>query len=100
MSYTSFSVGTVGRAYDGIEFGSSDWQELFAKQTAILEAAGAETTMSGFAASIGKWVNVNTYPDVEASTRVIAQQAASQLFDVESSGPFIAAEAMMGLMVS
>ena len=56
--------------------------------------------MSGFAAAIGKWVNVNTYPSVEAGTKVIAQLASSQLFDVEHSGPFVAAEDMFGLMMS
>lgn len=100
MTYTSFSIGTPGRAWDGIEFGSDAWQMLFAKQTAILEAAGAETAMSGFAAAIGKWVNVNTYPSVEAGTKVIAQLASSQLFDVEHSGPFVAAEDMFGLMMN
>jgi len=100
MSYTSFSIGTPGRAWDGIEVGSADWQTLFTQQMAILEAAGADTTVSGFAASIGKWINVNTYPDVEASTRVIAQLLSAQLFEVESSGLFGGTKDMMALMAS
>tara|TARA_B100000579_G_scaffold306246_1_gene256051 strand:+ start:290 stop:595 length:306 start_codon:yes stop_codon:yes gene_type:complete len=99
MSYTSFSIGTPGRAWDGIEFGSPEWNELFTKQMGILEAAGAETVASGYSAAIGKWVNINTYPSLEANLKVIAELSASQLFEIENSGPFVDQVEMMGMMM-
>ncbi len=100
MSYTSFSIGRVGRAWDGIEPGVSEaWAALQAKQMQILADAGADTLAGGWATGIGKFININTYPDIESSKRVIARLAATQLFEVESSGPFISTEEMMTLMV-
>ena len=99
MSYTSFSIGRVGRAWDGIEPGSEAWAALQAKQMQILADAGADTLAGGWATGIGKFININTYPDIECSKRVIARLAATQLFEVESSGPFISTEEMMTLMV-
>ncbi|MBK01703.1 MAG: hypothetical protein CL464_04485 [Acidimicrobiaceae bacterium] len=92
MSYTSFSVAAPGRAYDGVTVGSDQWNELLGKQMAILEAAGTEQLLSGYAAAIGKFVNVNKYESVEKSSTVIAQLAAAQLIEVEASGPFISFE--------
>ncbi|SVD28716.1 uncharacterized protein METZ01_LOCUS381570 [marine metagenome] len=89
VSYTSFSIAAPGRAYDGVTVGSDKWNELLGQQMAILEAAGAEQIVSGYAAAIGKFVNVNKYDSVEKSETVIAQLAASQLIEVEASGPFI-----------
>ena len=99
MSYTSFSIGQPGRAWDGIEFGSSEWNDLLTKQLGILEASGAETVASGFSTAIGKWVNINTYPNLEANLRVIAELGAAQLFEVENSGPFVSQEEMLGMMM-
>jgi len=98
MSYTSFSIARPGRAYDGIVFGSEEWSALVGRQFAILKEGGATTLVGGFSAGIGKFINVNTYPDVESSVRVIARLAAEQLAEVESSGPFIPTEEMFGLM--
>ena len=98
MSYTSFPIGSTGRAWDGIEAGTDEWAALQAKQMQILADAGAETIAGGWATGIGKFVNINTYPDIESSKRVIARLAAAQLFEVESSGPFIPTEEMMTLM--
>jgi hypothetical protein len=92
MSYTSFSIAAPGRAYDGVTVGSDQWNELLGKQMAILEAAGTEQLLSGYAAAIGKFVNVNKYESVEKSSTVIAQLSAAQLIDVEASGPFISFE--------
>ena len=97
MSYTSFSIGKAGRAYDGVEFGSEEWSALMEKQTKILEDAGATTVAGGFATGIGKFININTYPNIEASKKVIAQLVMHQLFGVESSGPFIPTEEFMAL---
>ena len=98
MSYTSFSIGSTGRAWDGIEPGTDAWSALQAKQMQILADAGAETIAGGWATGIGKFININTYPDIESSKRVIVRLAAAQLFEVESSGPFIPTEEMMTLM--
>ena len=98
MSYTSFSIGSTGRAWDGIEAGTDAWSALQAKQMQILADAGAETIVGGWATGIGKFININTYPDIESSKRVIARLAAAQLFEVESSGPFIPTEEIMTLM--
>ena len=65
----------------------------------ILADAGAETIAGGWATGIGKFININTCPDIESSRRVIARLAGAQLFEVESSGPFIPTEEMMGLMI-
>ena len=100
MSYTSFSIGRPGRAYDGVVMGSEEWNALITRQFEILGEGNAETLIGGFAAGIGKFINVNTYPNVESSTRVIARLAAEQLFEVESSGPFVSTEDMMKLMTS
>ena len=97
MSYTSFSIGKAGRAYDGVEFGSEEWSALMEKQTKILEDAGATTVVGGFATGIGKFININTYPNIEASKKVIAQLGMHQLFEVESSGPLIPTEEFMAL---
>ena len=99
MSYTSFSIGSPGRAWDGVETGSDEFNQLLMTQLGILEEAGAETIASGFSTAIGKWVNINTYPSLEANLKVIAQLGAAQLFEVENSGPFIPQEEMMGLMM-
>ena len=56
---------------------------------AILENAGTEQVLSGYAAAIGKFVNVNRYASVEDSETVIAKLSAAQLIEVEASGPFI-----------
>ena len=53
MSYTSFSIAAPGRAYDGVTVGSDRWNELLGQQMAILEAAGTEQILSGYAAAIG-----------------------------------------------
>jgi hypothetical protein len=100
VSYTSFSIGRPGRAYDGVAMGSDQWNALITRQFEILGEGNAETIVGGFAAGIGKFINVNTYPDVESSSRVIARLAAEQLFEVESSGPFVSTEDMMKLMAS
>lgn len=89
MSYISFSIAAPGRAYDGVTVGSDRWNELLGQQMAILEAAGTEQILSGYAAAIGKFVNVNKYASVENSETVIAKLAAAQLIEVEASGPFI-----------
>ena len=65
----------------------------------ILEAAGAETVASGYSAAIGKWVNINTYPSLEANLKLIAELSASQLFEIENSGPFVDQVEMMGMML-
>ena len=89
MSYTSFSIAAPGRAYDGVTVGSDRWNELLGSQMAILENAGTEQVLSGYAAAIGKFVNVNSYASVEDSETVIAKLSAAQLIEVEASGPFI-----------
>jgi len=98
MSYTTFSIASPGPAYEGVVFGSPEWSALIERQFAILAEANAQTIAGGFAAGIGKFITVNTYPDVESSIRVIARLAAEQLINVESSGPFIPTEEMFGLM--
>ena len=65
------------------------WNELLGSQMAILENAGTEQVLSGYAAAIGKFVNVNRYASVEDSETVIAKLSAAQLIEVEASGPFI-----------
>ena len=98
VSYTSFSVAAPGRAYDGVTIGSDQWNELLGQQMALLEAAGTEQIISGYAAAIGKFVNVNKYENVEKSETVIAQLAAAQLIEVEASGPFIEFERWIELL--
>ena len=36
MSYTSFSIGRPGRAYDGVVMGSEEWNALITRQFEIL----------------------------------------------------------------
>ena len=36
MSYTSFSIGRPGRAYDGVAMGSEEWNALITRQFEIL----------------------------------------------------------------
>lgn len=89
MSYTSFSILRAGRAYDHIKMGSDEWNALMARQQSIIAHGKGETVVGGWAAGIGKFVNVITYPNVDCSTSVIARLFAEQLGEVESSGPFV-----------
>ena len=82
MSYTSFSIGRPGRAYDGVAMGSDEWNALITRQFEILGEGNAETLVGGFAAGIGKFVNEHL-PDVESPQ--VTRLAAEQL-EVESSG--------------
>tara|TARA_Y200000002_G_scaffold381768_1_gene396727 strand:+ start:1625 stop:1924 length:300 start_codon:yes stop_codon:yes gene_type:complete len=98
MSYTSFSIGRPGRAWDGVEPGSDAWVAMQEKQMNIIAQAGGTTVAGGWATGIGKFVNINTYPDIESSKKVIATLGMHQLFEVESSGPFIPTEEFMALV--
>ena len=89
MSYASFSIAAPGRAYDGVTVGSDRWNELLGSQMAILENAGTEQVLSGYAAAIGKFVNVNRNASDEDSETVIAKLSAAQLIVVEASVPSI-----------
>ena len=100
MSYTSFSIVSPGRAWDGVEFGSERWNELLAEQMQLIAESGGQPLMGGYAAGIGKFVNVIQYEDVEDSARLIARLSAAQLGTVESSGPFVSQEEWFGLMGS
>lgn len=100
MSYTSLSVGRPGSAWDGVEPGSAKWNELREKQLGIIAAAKGETVIAGWATGLGKFVNIITYPDVQASKKVIATLGMHQLFEIESSGPFIPTEEYMELASS
>ena len=95
MSYTSFSILRPGRAYDGVKIGSEAWNELMSRQQEIITAGKGENQIGGWAAGIGRFVNVITYPDSDHSTNVIAKLFAEQLGEVESSGPFIPTEQWM-----
>ena len=90
MSSTSLSISTPGRAWDGLEMGSAEWQANQEKIWATIAAAGGEILMGGYAAGIGRFVNVIRYPNAEASTQVLATLGAAQLNEFESSGPFVA----------
>ena len=98
MSYTSFSIGRPGRAWDLVEPGSDKWVAMQEKQMSIIAQAGGTTVAGGWASGIGKFININTYPDIESSKKVIATLAMHQLFEVESSGPFIPTEEFMALV--
>ena len=89
MSYTSFSILRPGRAYDGVKMGSDAWNALMERQMSIVAEGKGETLNGGFAAGIGRFVNIITYPDADCSTTVIARLFAEQLGEVESSGPFV-----------
>jgi hypothetical protein len=97
MSYTSFSIGRPGKAWDGIEPGSEKWVAMQEKQLQIIADAGGVTVAGGWATGIGKFININTYPDIESSKKVIAKLGMHQLFEIESSGPFIPTEEFMEL---
>ena len=64
MSYTSFSIARPGRAYTELPWvpmNGTPHHPTFE----ILGEGNAETLIGGFAAGIGKFINVNKYPDVE-----------------------------------
>ncbi len=65
------------------------------RQQGNIPAGKGENQIGGWAAGIGRFVNVITYPDSEHSTNVIAQLFAEQLGEVEPSGPFIPMEQWM-----
>lgn len=68
------------------------------KRLKIIAEAGGVTALGGWAAGIGKFVNNNTYPDIEASKKVITTLGFHKLFEVDSSGPFIPTEEFMALV--
>jgi hypothetical protein len=89
MSSTSLSISTPGRAWDGLEIGSAEWQANQEKIWTTIAAAGGEILMGGYVAGIGRFVNVIRYPNAGASTQVLATLSAAQLNEFESSGPFV-----------
>jgi hypothetical protein len=50
------------------------------KRLKIIAEAGGVTALGGWAAGIGKFVNNNTYPDIEASKKVITTLGFHKLF--------------------